>query len=403
MVTCPAAFLSLPSECLSVLIGVPNQRRHQCRAVRCKTAPANRSVAALETCTPAIDLKLASPRQSRATCPELPVSAASHLLAFVTPGHGFLALAAANSYWSEVARQPQLWWHICTRGASPLVRQSFFSRASTSDGEETEDAEDHGGCPTSTSTFNPATWLLLVKTSHGCAIVDWAAQLPPGQVLELMHALSSIKGSWKALTALCYASGAAEDCSKMSSKALATPFLPCARLFPRTGGMAVIIEDQERVGSRSTQWLWVRLSEAPARPMVLRMLLLLHAASTTPFEDDRRSACKASPVEQVLDIRVGFRGDGNMALRLDGVVDMQKCAALRTVVQRSCRRRCSPLAGDNSSSGAASISSSLSTSGHVSLALCMAELDVEGQPGGSGWIPWKPMQPSINFFQFASS
>lgn len=291
-------------------------------------------------------------------CPELPDTAAGVLLAFVTPGRGLGAMAAACGSWAQAARHPELWWRLCTRGGAPLVRPGSLQQLVHKE----------------KCLFDGAAWRALAHSSRGILVAGWAAELPPWCLLRLLEALHSEGEGWAALTTLrglvsrsdrVLAAGAGAringEATKASTNRIASAFLPCPHLFPLSGGFALSFEEEDvkcgaETGGAGSGFgrFWVRFSGPPCGPVVLRALLALPGAEAgAPF----------------VEMRLELRGDGGQGLRLDGSCDGVALSALAGAARRGAL--------------------------NMALRAYRPTFDTEGHPGGGGWIPWVPAKPSL--------
>ncbi|CAE8741160.1 unnamed protein product, partial [Polarella glacialis] len=213
----------------------------------------------------------------------------------------------------------------------------------------------------------------------------WGSWLPPAPLANLIQALRSDGKGWFALTTLlssgrpCSDSPALEngeaspalEKEEVHASMVSSPFMTCGELFPLSGGFVLSLEEPVPTESDlsdsdyndDSRAFWVRISSPPLGPVCLRALFILHPEEPTAFEAE--ASC------QVIDLRLELRADVGQGLRLDGLGDPDALRALRVAVR----------------------------SGRVSAAVRVAEpdFDTEGQPGGSGWIPWAPAKPSTRF------
>jgi len=287
---------------------------------------------------------------------ELPVTAAAAMLDFITPGCALGVMASTSTHWCGAARQPELWWRVCTRSAAPLVRPGAVSKTIGEDG-----------------SFDSFAWRALAQASRGALVAAWEAALPPCLLLRCLpvpREASNHNGRWVALTTLKgvdqthqqQPSGADTpgDTTVPTKLGVSSPFLACTSLFPLSGGFVLSFEEERLANkminacSESVDRLWVALSAPAGGPSAIRMVLAWQGCP------------KGATVAAELSIQV--QADRAARLRLDDCGDAAALAGLRGAISR----------------------------GSLDAVVHVAPIhDAEGYPGGSGWIPWKPKCPSI--------
>lgn len=279
--------------------------------------------------------------------PELPDALASRILCCLAPGCSLVALAATSAHWAEAARHPTLWWHICTRGTAPLVLPTLALSCSS--------AQD-------LDPLKSEAWRDLAQVARHHVFVEWAGTLAPRNVVRMVEAGRVSEKSWIVLTTLRVPDHEAEEpddhgSAVAANKAAATssatsPFLANSQYFPFTGGFHVSFQVVEAGDSQAA--LWLHVSATPCGPLFMRVLLQ-----------------PAFAVGHALDVSVEFDAGVHPSLRLDGFGDPATDEALHASLRH----------------------------GSSSILVCVDTPtgDLDGHPGGSGWIPWVPMKPSITF------
>lgn len=289
----------------------------------------------------------------------------------------------------------------------------------------------------------PAAWRELAAAAARAVVAGWPTEAPPERTVKILEHLQHDSGTpdWTALTVLrpvvqqrsaalatlellaaasprlarrqdlqaVLAASSAVHAAKSSElkaarlgktrkqtlRRLATPFMRSHQLFPFSGGFELWLEEEQHTDGETH--LSMRLSSSPQGPLALQALILLEAS--------------------VLDVRVEFRGDDNVRVRLPGKLDagywsVGPAASGSTgeipLLERlhaavCCSANASSRSGQASTSCVQRSDSGLSqgSSGSrelgVAIRLCRPPGDLGGRPGGTGWIPWIPSRPTLGY------
>ncbi|CAK0837083.1 unnamed protein product [Prorocentrum cordatum] len=387
----------------------PERPRRRCGALGQEPRPAVAGGAAV-----AVGLS-PEPQSAAAAGPdgrgELSDVALRFVLSCLAEGGSLGAAAAVSAAWAEASCHPQLWRSACARGASPVAGRR-----------------------------GPGVWGELAAAARGSLVAGWPVEVAPEQTTRLLAALARGIGGrgpdWTALAALqpplhqrsaaltglglvaatsppllparslrgalaaaasVWQFGSARCCGeggakKRTTRRLVTPFLRCPRLFPSAGGFSLWLEEQELADGEVH--LSLRLSSPPRRPLGLRVLLVLECG--------------------VLDAQLELRANGASRVRLLAAesgappASSAKAAALGSpaaaaeppspleCLGAALGRVCDAGKALRAEARSAKAEASRSTIGAV-VALSRPSGDLEGRPGGSGWIPWSPARPTLVF------
>lgn len=294
---------------------------------------------------------------------DMPDTAACLVLVFLlAPDQGLTTVAAISVRWERATHHPELWWRVCTRGETPLVKQGLK--------REGQDAE---------GATSAKAWPLLARLGCGVVRQGWAGELPPDRLLRMLQDLrADTDGGWMGLTTLSVpASGGV---TMMEA-------LPCERFFP-SGFLQFTLADEENTPAHKdggsppgSRRFWLRITCSPLGPISLRVLLAGPALEKQPALVHKQQHVLGAHRElRCVELSAEFRGGaGARAWRLDGYDasgdTMEAIQVLRSALAV-------PGAGP----------------GGLHAALRVEEpADTEGKPGGSGWIPWAPAKPKACF------
>lgn len=290
------------------------------------------------------------------------------VLEYSLPGSSLCAIAAASRRWSQAVKHPELWRYICTRGATPLVQPGLTQR-----GEEV--------------VFSEVVWYQLAHIARGMHLLQWQGQLPPLLLLVLLqelHCDEQQDKTWGALTVLERMPVGGEhklENPNLSAQAgdhvtspvlhrgfLSSPFLGIhprsGALFPRSGGIVIMLEieslEEMSCESRAPR-VWVQVSDSPCIPITIRLILSLHLDGR-----DRGG---------VVELQFDLRPDGlGLRMLIEDALASPALGALGAALQT--KQMFVP-----------------------TVVQCFGIKDVDGYPGASGWIPWKPAKPTVRWVE----
>jgi hypothetical protein len=276
---------------------------------------------------------------------QLPEAAQSIVLTFLFPGHRWAIGAASHLRAQSVVQHPEFWRHICTRGKNPA----------------TQPLADH-----IQEEVPAANWHKLARGVH---VSRWMAGLPSRPLYLLLQDFSYKEQAWKALTEMqVQTSGGAQSSREGRRSVLSSPYLMAEQHFRNSGGVAISLEvewvhdvSEEFSFESKAPRFWVHVSDPPSVPLSLRVLLPLQADN--PLSGD------------IVDLRFDVRTDGlSRRLRVEEAAGTQTLDALKAALQPD--RLLFP-----------------------AVVQCCEADNSDGRPGGCGWIPWRPSQPSLKLWQ----
>lgn len=284
-------------------------------------------------------------------------AASCQILDFLAPGAGLGRVAAVSSHWASATQHPELWWRVCTRGPSSLVKMELGFTAHDIQGSS-----------------NALTWPLLARLCLNVERQGWAGEVPPGRLLRMLQDVRSGRRGWTGLATMT-----ACGCGN----AAASDFLPCRRYFP-SGGFQFSLESEDGPAPQKNGTdlpafgrFWLRLTDAPSGPLSLRALLMAPSVErgSASVRSGRRELGAIGELQSV-ELVADFRGGAaNLAWRYDGSGAAAEAAEALSAL--TCALvACEPV--------------------HAVIHVDEPP-DTDGKPGGGGWIPWAPRRPAARF------